>query len=90
VLFVLGAAGLWWLLRRDDGGDRGKRWCYAGIVVVLGVVVARLVPGVQDLFAGIMSKPFEAAAWLCCAIGLGIGNRKRAPPRRAVQPDGFV
>jgi hypothetical protein len=90
VLFAVGAFALWWLLRRDEGGGRGKRWCYAGIVIVLGLVVARLVPGLQDLLAGILSKPFEAAAWLCCAIGLAIGNRKRTPPPRTVQPDGFL
>lgn len=82
-----GLLALWWWLRRERRLDRGRWLCVCGIAVVAALVVARLVPGLQERLAGLPLKAAELLAWLLVFAGLLQRERDDAPPRLR---DGFV
>ena len=86
--FVVGAVLLWWLLRKDRQLRRGKLWGFAGVLLVFAIVVVRLAPPLQPLVTDYVTKPVEAAAWLCVMLGVVVGAGPPPPPR--VQADGFL
>ncbi|MEO6596453.1 MAG: hypothetical protein ABIP94_17010 [Planctomycetota bacterium] len=88
VFFLAGVGVLGWLVRRDEQVGRAKLLCYAGFLVVLGLVVVRLVPSVQDHLPDLLLKLIEVVAWSLVVAGECLGWKR--PQVARVRPDGFL
>ncbi|MCB9876488.1 MAG: hypothetical protein H6835_02710 [Planctomycetes bacterium] len=84
---LTGLVALWWWLRRERRLDRGRWLCVCGIGVVAALVVARLVPELQERLAGLPLKAAELLAWLLVVAGLLQRERGASSPTLR---DGFV
>jgi hypothetical protein len=87
VTFVVGCGGLFWLARTDAAFGRGKRLCFLGLAVVIGLLVVRLVPAAQGYLPAVVTKVIEAAAWLMVLVGECLGSGRR--PSLRARPGGF-
>lgn len=84
---LAGVVALWWWLRRERRLDRSRWLCVLGIGLVAALVVARLVPGLQERLAGLPLKATELLAWLLVVVGLVTRERDAATPKLR---DGFI
>ena len=68
-LFVAAVVGLWMFVRLDRARTAPKWTALGGLVLIFGLLGARLVPALRDLLGGASGKLPEAVAWLLVVLG---------------------
>jgi hypothetical protein len=75
VLTSLGIGGTVWLVRHDRELDRPRMLAIGGLLLVIAMVGARLVPG-SPFFDEVLDWIIEGVACACIAAGLALGWRR--------------